>query len=492
MPGEIPPSPMRFEPGYTFEQPSNALEFCVDNIVVGSAGTGGEAEALLLGKVAEYQAMRKNVWLDTKRAHAVYVMGKRRSGKTYTLGVLVEGLAAEGMVRQGNAQQGVLVLDTMNVFLTMHHTVTGVYGQGGPQASELRSWGLTTEALNVVFWYPRGTPAPPEGTTREIALRPSDLTGEDWAALFGVDTYSEPIGQLIAEVYEKVALEGYTAATGERVGASPRYGIGDILACLGSAADLQPPRYEQRTIEAVRRRLNAVERLDIFNDQGVEIRDLFVPGQVSILLLRDLEHSIRALFVGVLVKKIMEMRSLSERYERLAAVHRAKLDAGSVTDRNEAERTRETLDDYLRRAGEGLPRGWIVIDEAHNYMPARGIVASGEPLKRYVNEGRNLGLSIVVATQNPSGLDPAIRRNADVLIAHSISMRDDISAIEGMVNTFVPDTFQFGRQKIESRVFEQLLRSLPQGYAVLSSDTIGRVMVVRIRPRLTSHGGIDY
>ena len=139
-----------------------------------------------------------------------------------------------------------------------------------------------------------------------------------------------------------------------------------------------------------------------------------------------------------------------------------------------------------------MPRGWIIIDEAHNYMPAKGISPSGEPLRKYVNEGRNLGLSVVMATQNPSALDPSIRRNADILVIHSISMREDISTAEGMLNTWFPDSFEFGRERISTRVFEQLVRSLPIGYAVISNDGLNRICVAKVRPRITIHGGIEY
>ena len=162
------------------------------------------------------------------------------------------------------------------------------------------------------------------------------------------------------------------------------------------------------------------------------------------------------------------------------------------TDERKAKEIYEKHTQYMNEIDKGLPRGWIIIDEAHNYMPARGIVPSSEPLKKYVNEGRNLGLSIVVATQNPSALDPAIRRNADALLVHSISMRDDIATAEGMVNTWIPDSFTFGREKISSRVFEQLVRSLPLGYAIVSNDRMNRVFVAKIRPRLTVHGGLEY
>lgn len=482
----------RFDPGYTIDQPLVMRELDDDNVIVARNTPNVVGAAMFLGKPAEYEYMRKNVWLDLDGAHAVYVMGKRRSGKTYTLGVLLEGLASQTWIREGDERQAVVMVDTMNVFITMPNGVADVFSSGSPEARELRKWSLPNEKFEVVLFYPKGTPAPPEGTSREITLRPSDLTGDDWAGLFEVDTFSDPIGQLISEVYEKVAVEGYQRNDGSSVAANSDYSVEDLLDCLGDCAQIAPPRYEQRTIEAVRRRMSAVRRLPIFSASGTDIRDIYVPGRVSILLVRDLEHPLRALLVGVLVKKIMQRRSIADRYERLANVQRQKAIALAESDAAASQSAKQKCDEYVERARQGLPRGWIILDEAHNYLPARGFLASSDPLRKYVNEGRNLGLSIVVATQNPSGLDPAIRRNADVLLVHSMSMRDDISTAEGMVNTFVPDAFSLGRDEIRNRVFEQLVRSLPLGYAVLSSDTLSRITVVKVRPRITVHGGIEY
>ena len=151
--------------------------------------------------------------------------------------------------------------------------------------------------------------------------------------------------------------------------------------------------------------------------------------------------------------------------------------------------TAQALGDALA----GLPRSWIIIDEAHNYVPARGAIASRKPLKKYVDEGRNLGLSIVVATQQPSGLDPSLQRNADMLLIHSLSHHDDIVAAEGMINTAPPAEVTVDRQKIEGgRSFETLVRNLPLGYALASTDRANRLFPIRIRPRVTVHGGTDY
>lgn len=490
MPGHIPKTAFRLDHGYTFPVPLRTDEPQTGSVVVGQSSTGSSMCAFFLGKLAEFQAMDKKVWIDSQGAHAIYVMGKRRSGKTFTLGVLGEGLVASGWINQASEPQAVLILDTMNVFLTMPHAVIETFGRDNADSRELVRWGVEAERPNLTLYYPRGTEAPPEGSPRQLSLRAHDLGAEDWAALFEVDTYSDPIGQLIAEVHECVAIEGYADRNQGQLPSKPEYGIDDLLACIDNNPRID--RYESRTVEAVRRRLSAVRRLSIFSSEGTDIRELFRPGHVSVVLLRDLDHKVRGLLIGSLVKRIMSLRSVSDRFERLAAVHRARCNS-ATTNGPEAQADLLVSKQYAERAAEGLGRGWIIIDEAHNYVPSRGVVASKAPLKKYINEGRNLGLSIVVATQQPSGLDPAIQRNADILVIHAMSMRDDIATAEAMVNTFIPDRVTYdGREEITTRTFEQLVRSLDRGYAVISTDRANRVFPVKIRPRLTVHGGKEY
>ncbi|AMM40023.1 nucleotidyltransferase [Candidatus Desulfofervidus auxilii] len=487
----IPKLIFRIEPAYSFQQELKAPLFRENNILVGMIGCGLELEAIFLGKIAEY-GKNLNIWLDCEGAHAIYVIGKRRSGKTYTLGVIAEGLVSNKWLKQGDQKQAILVLDTMNVFITSSYSVKEICKERSKEFEEFKKWSLEQEKLNIVFFYPKGSPSSPEGVSQEIAIRPADLDDKDWAALFNVDIYKDPIGQLISELYEKVALEGYKDLNGKYIQANQNYSLIDLLNCLDNCPEIQRS-YQSDTIRAVKSRFKAIKRLPIFSEEGIDIKKIFSCGQLSILLLRDIDQNLRALLVGILIKKIMELRSISDRFERLCRVHRERFEHfKEIGDEKKANEAYQKYSEYKQKAQEGLPRGWIIIDEAHNYMPSRGITPSAEPLRKYVNEGRNLGLSIVVATQNPSALDPSIRRNADILIVHSISMRDDIFTAEGMVNTFIPDLFEFGRVKISTRVFEQLVRSLPIGYAVISNDMINRVLVAKIRPRITIHGGIEY
>src|SRR5260370_38759904 len=92
----------------------------------------------------------------------------------------------------------------------------------------------------------------------------------------------------------------------------------------------------------------------------------------------------------------------------------------------------------------GLPRCWIVSDEAHNYLPASGSLPSRPVLRRLITEGRNIGLSVVVATQQPSGLDSSTERNGDALLIHSMILRDDIGAAERMRKTKGPGSASRG------------------------------------------------
>lgn len=487
---DFPIKQFRLERGYSFSDPLRGPQMSTNNILVGSTSVGTDPEAFFLGKLAEYDNMKANIWMDIAGAHSIYVMGKRRSGKSFTLGVIAEGLVSSQWIKRANENQAVLVLDTMNVFLTMNHSIGEVFGSKSKEYKEIQKWGLATEELPIRFLFPRGTQEPPEGDRTEFTLRPSDLGAEDWASLFDADTYRDPIGQLIAELYEKVAIEGYRNTSGELVTPNSQYNFTNLLGCLDNCPDLQ--RYEQKTIEAVRRRLRAIERLAIFSDAGLNIQDLFVPGRISIILMRDLDQSIRALVTGIVVKQIMRLRSLSDRFERMAEVYSAKA-AANKDDSKSSREAQKTSEYYLSQARQGLPRGWIIIDEAHNYIPSRGFIASRDILKKYVNEGRNLGLSIVVATQQPSGLDPAIQRNADILVMHSMSMGDDIQTAERMINTYVPDSVTVdNREKIDSRVFEQSIRSLAGGYAIISNDRMSRLFPVKVRPRISFHGGLRY
>jgi hypothetical protein len=471
---EVPHKAIRFKPGYEVKE-----DLSIPTFNRGKDWLIGALEeepkdvhgAIFIAKPVEFGSMDKNVWLDTQGAHVIYIMGKRRSGKSYTLGVLAEGLALS------ERKQAILIFDTMNVFWTLEHPVDSF--EDAKETQALKEWGIENvkDKLNIKCYYIKGEGFPSH--FRKLTLKASELEAEDWASLFGKDVFSDPIGQLLAEIVESVSSEGYQSDKG-RVAPNPEYTIDDMLLCLERNPNVL--RYENKTIEAVRRYLKAIKRIGIFSDEGINIYDIFVPGQVSVLLLRDLDPLIRGLVIGIIVKKIMRSRAKGSDYEkRKALILKMKGLSKQEKDRK-LEEIRKTL-------GEGLPRGWILIDEAQNYIPNIGIIASKNPLIKYINEGRNIGLSIAAATQRPTGLDSSIIRNANILIIHSMSMGDDIAEAKNMLNAYIMEEFACEGKKVNKQVFERLIRSLKIGYAVISEEMANRIFVAKIRPRFTMHGG---
>jgi hypothetical protein len=460
-------------------------------ILIGQNVERAHLDAILLGKHAE--APNRTVWMDIRGAHVLYVMGKRRSGKSYTLGAIAEGLVSTAWVHQGEVQQGVLVLDTMNVFLTMPFGVTDTHVEASPEVKELRRWGLPAEAPKTILFAPAGTTIPRDLIASRITLRASDLGLDEWCGLFEVDPFVDPMGHLISLLHAKLTAEGVTDKhTGAITAPKSGFSLPEMIDALERDRNLDG--FPAETRQALGRRLGTLARYPLFADTGLDVRQLLQPGAVSVLLLRDLDPEMRSVMVALIVKRVMRLRAISEQQERMIPVHLARAEKYKTTDAEAAEAELAKAAECTVLAKEGLPRSWLIIDEAHNYIPARAAVPSRKPLKKYVDEGRNLGLSIVVATQQPSGLDPSLQRNADMLIIHALSHYDDIMAAQGMINSAVPDEVTVdGKHRISGpRTFEALVRSLPPGYAIASTDRANRLFPLCIRPRCTVHGGGDY
>jgi hypothetical protein len=400
-------------------------------------------------------------------------MGKRRGGKSHTLAVICEGLASQTWVTSLEKRQAVLVFDTMNVFLTIDQPALSI-GEAGTGEVD---WLTPKETPEVQILRPGGTPEIVGRDIQELCLGAHDLTAEEWIQTFGIDQFADVLGHLIYDAYERVRYSGYSTKSG-KVKPKERFGVGALERCIATCTDLVNNFRDETRLAAIRR-FKSLAQNSIFNDIGLDLGKLLQPGVITVLLLRDLPPETRELFVAVLVRRVMEARSETEHYERLLAA------LGSTKS--------EHAEAWRARVDAGTPRSWLVIDEAHNYIPHGRAAISKRPLKRLIDEGRNLGMSILVATQQPSGLDTSIQRNADTLIIHPMSMEDDIRAAGGMLNTVWPKKTSIAKGgNLKACDFYEAVRALPRGYALISTETLPRILPVRIRPRITESGGKGY
>lgn len=435
------------------------------DIIVGTPHEDSPS-CIYLGKSNEYDTNSYDVWLDTERAHVIYVMGKRRSGKSYTLGVIGEGLVSKQWINQMKERQAVVIFDSLNVFWGMQYSADM---EGQQCKDELTKWGVKEENLSVNFYYPNGCRQdyyPSE--FKEFSINIKDIEPTDWCYMFELDPIADPLGQLFMDLIS--SLQEMSDVS-----------FSDIYARLESV-DIKE-RYEQKTVDAAYRRVKSLELSNIFGRTSVSISDIFKEDKISVFLLRDLPQELRTTVVGVVTRKIFQARGITDECEK-------RLELLTKSSRSSNKEEIRKLQILLKK--ERTPRGWILIDEAHNYVPSITTPPSKGPLVKFVKEGRNLGLSAAFATQSPSALDASIQSNLDIGLIHSLSRDQDILAAYNMRNTSDFERARMGSREIDKNIFKEIDRDLNLGYCIVSSDTSNRVFTTKIRPRVTVHGGREY
>jgi len=133
-----------------------------------------------------------------------------------------------------------------------------------------------------------------------------------------------------------------------------------------------------------------------------------------------------------------------------------------------------------------VPPAWVALDEAQNVLPSERRTAAGEMLVRFVREGRNYGLSFMVATQQPTALDSRLLAQVDTLIAHKLTVQGDIDYVRRNLKSNLPQEVRHANRVL---ALDDLLRSLDVGQALVSNTEAERAIIVDIRPRVSVHGG---
>jgi len=139
-----------------------------------------------------------------------------------------------------------------------------------------------------------------------------------------------------------------------------------------------------------------------------------------------------------------------------------------------------------KKLSMSVPKTWIALDEAQNILPSDKKPTAGEMLIRYVREGRNYGLSFMVATQQPTALDNRLLAQVDTLIAHKLTVQGDIDYVRRNLKSNMPQEITYANRTLE---FEELLRSLDVGQALVSNTETERTIIIDVRPRISVHGG---
>lgn len=402
---------------------------------------------IFLGKhyvtMGQTVALSNSVYLDMVRSHVVFVCGKRGGGKSYTMGVIAEGMADLPMSIRQNLS--IIMLDTMGIYWTMKY----------PNRKEkdlLEKWNLSPKACDITIYTPAGfyDKAKEEGipTDERFTIRPDELSGSDWVTTFGIDTNSAAA----------VLIERIVHDLRER---EQPFGIEEILALV------QKSDAEKTVKEDVTNRYRNAQGWGVFDKEGTPLSELAKPGRITVLDLSaysTAEHgwAVKSLVTGIVSQKLFLERMAARKEEEFRQLER---DVQFLSE-----------DDDL---AQQLPLVWLVIDEAHEFLPNVGKTLATDPLVTILREGRQPGISLILASQQPGKIHTDVMTQADVFISHRITAKLDTDALGALMQSYLRTGL------------DKALDGLPRtsGAALILDDTNERMFPIQIRPRFTWHGG---
>ena len=456
---------------------------------------------VFVGRLAESGQIVK-IDLDTSRPHVISIFGKRGSGKSYTLGSILEGLCTkkqQSSISTATVKWAALLFDTLGIFqwLDVPLSLESSRDIIKEQAEAQKGWDVENESLNVEIWTPMGTTSA-SGPRKEFTINCADFTASDWGDLLGIDTLQDRMGQLLAEAHDKVVLEGWSEDSTSHAPIG-RYAVENLMKCIEMDTEIGE-NYHRETRRALIQQLSVYRRNSLFQPtglitahsresdkdrtaedesarasgpmEGTPLKHLLKSGQLSVILLHKLPDELRYVVIVSLIRKIMQARiETSEREKNL--------------------RISSNLDDVKKKEvekeiSEGVPPVWIAADEAQNFLPSEKKTTATDILVRLVREGRNFGLSFILTTQQPSAVDQRILAQVDTVMCHKLTVQSDIEYVKRNLKSSLPEEVRFGNTVLS---FEALMRSLDVGQAVVSNTEANRTFIMNIRPRVSVHGG---
>lgn len=379
------------------------------------------------------------VLLDAIRPHIILFSGKRGSGKSYSLGILAEEIK--------NLPPGVasnlcsLIVDTQGIFWTMKNP-------NEKDANLLSTWSIKPAGFDIVVYVPEGQARTFEEAgvdyDETFSIAASELTADDWLSVFGLRA-TEPLGIVLQRGIAKLKGKAGEARFAERADARAEYSIDDIIASVASQQGFDTERL------ALTNMFLAAKEWGIFGE--ARMPEILVPNKLSVLDISLTPQNVRALLLAIAMNKVLEQRTAARRKEELAEIELAS----------------------ARR----VPMPWIFVDEAHNFLPAGDEAPSSDVLLKIVKEGRQPGITLVLATQRPERLHADALAQADMIISHRLTAKADIDALKAIMQTYMLYDIS------------KYINELPKlkGTAIILDDNSERIYKIRMRPRQSWHAG---
>jgi hypothetical protein len=387
-------------------------------------------------KMGNYTSLSNLIYMDVARSHVVLISGKRGGGKSYSLSVMAEELTS--LPKEVSQNIAPLIFDTMGIFWTMKY-------KNEKDKMLLKEWGLKPKNVPVRVFVPSGKAEEYRNNQipvdESFALKASELDIGDWLLTFGLNLI-EPVSILIETTLSKLKKR-------------EDFDIGDILQELEQTDDP-----EKKAAQAL---FEAADSWGIFSkkgEKGTEIKDLLKAGETTIMDISCYSSlasfNVRALVIGLISRKLFTERMSARKKEEIEAIH----NLGIYSEKKQ------------------MPLAWIMLDEAHEFIGLEKTPAT-DALIQLLREGRQPGVSLVLATQQPGVIHRDVMTQSDIVISHRVTAQADIEALNSIMQTYLTGSIK------------KYIDDLPdlKGSAIILDDNSERIYPVRIRPKFTWHGG---
>lgn len=358
---------------------------------------------------------------------------------SYTMSVFVEGF--DELPPDIRNRMAVIVIDTVGIFWSMKMPNT-------ENADLLYDWGIQPEGLpNLRVLVPAGkfdfykeNKLPVDDG---FNIKTADIGATEWLSMFHL-SWSDIESAILLDAIAKAKTTFGTY-----------YGISEIYSVIDS---LETYNKEDRV--SLKNRFKVADSWGIFSKEGANITDIAKPGFVTVIDVSTYGQvlgmeNVREIIVAILGKRLFEQRELERKKEEI------------------------TLIDSGEKSNKGLPMIWMLIDEAHMFMPKDRKSMALDVLLEWVRVGRQPGLSLLLATQRPERLHPDAISQCDLFISMRLTAKTDIKSVGALRPSYLNEDMD--------KYFATLPRA--KGFALILDDNSEKLWMVKIRPRKTWDAG---
>ena len=188
-----------------------------------------------------------------------------------------------------------------------------------------------------------------------------------------------------------------------------------------------------------------IQSMDVIDDYvHMELKDILKPGQLSVLQLYEMSDLEQQVLVSVLLNRILNARIAAEK----------------------GKESSEMLEYPV----------FVIVEEAHRFASKDS--KSYDIMRTILSEGRKFGVGVCLISQRPSKIDSDILSQCMTQIVMRIVNPYDQENVKSSVESI-------GRDMLDE------LPGLTKGQAIVSGVAINAPVMIRVRERLTTHGGMS-